>query len=538
MRTRLWIALIVLAGLVILTTAPLPHVDSDAPLFTRIAMNVLTTGDWITFHHPGWVVDKPPVTFWLMAASFRLLGTSDVTMRLWQLLLALIVMVLTYQVARAAGAAQEEGLLASLMLATAIQFFYQTTVPQQDVPLTLFLTLAMYGFLRYLRDGTVRWALLAAAGAALAVLTKGIAGLGLFGLIIVVTLIAIRPRLPHAGRALLVHAVWASLLFVALAVPWFVIGAARQGGQFVSTFLTSGTLGLGRFFHPAISTPPPYWFSVFAYVPILLLGALPWTPILLVSAAGLPRLFRTGPSGIKIVAVWFLVIFVVLSLSSGDKVFRYLLPLYPPMAILTARTAVEMFDQPRGLRLVGWLALIPAVALIGGGFWFVWTQFAPERGLLAAVVLPFVVAVGVGLVAFGVAAFRGRGRTAVARAAVATMAAYLLFNIGMVTHAPEINPWPAIAAAAAPLASTSDRLVLYGRAGEAYNFAFLYFDRPVTSVNTGEALAQLWAHERLLVVIPEERYEDVTRALTPAPVLIHRSPARVVVVANWTQATQ
>lgn len=538
MRTRLWIALTVLAGLVILTTAPLPHVDSDAPLFARIAMNVLTTGDWITFRHPGWVVDKPPVTFWLMAASFRVLGASDASMRLWQLLLALILLALTYQTARAAGATREEGLLASLMLATAIQFFYQTTVPQQDIPLTLFLTLAAYGFLRYLRDGPIGWILLSAAGAALAVLSKGIAGLGLFGLIVVVTLIAVRPRLPHTGRALLAHAVWASLLFVVLAAPWFVIGAARQGGPFVSTFLTSGTLGIGRFFRPAISTPPPYLLSIFAYVPILLLGALPWTPILLLSAAGLPRLFRTAPSGIKIVAVWFLVIFVVLSLSSGDKVFRYLLPLYPPVAILTARTAVAMFDQPRRLRLAGWLALIPAVALIGGGFWFLWTQFAPERGLLAAVVLPFVVAVGVGLVAFGAAAFLGRGRTAVALAAVATMAAYLLFNIGMVRRAPEINPWPAIAAAAAPVASTSDRLVLYGRVGEAYNFAYLYFDKPVTSVNTGEALRQLWARERLLVVIPEERYEEVTRALIPPPVVIHRSPARVVLIANWTQATQ
>ncbi len=533
MGVRLWLVLIGLAGLVILTTAPLPHVDSDAPLFARIAANVLATGDWVTFHDPGWVVDKPPVTFWLMAASFRLMGISDATMRLWQLLLALATIVLTYLAARAAGASQEEGLLASLMLATAIQFFYQTTVPQQDVPLTFFLTLAMYGVLRYMRDGTLGWAMLGAAGAALAVLTKGIAGLVLPGLIVLVTVIAVRPRLPRPGRQVLIHAVWAVFLFAVVAVPWYVVGAIRQGDQFVATFFTTGTLGLGRFFRPAISTPPPYWLSIFAYVPLLLLGTLPWMAILVAGLPGLPQIFRSGPSSLKIVTVWFLVIFAVLSLSSGDKVFRYLLPVYPPIAILMGRTAAALFERPRRLRLAGWIAFVPAVALIGGGFWFLWSQFPPERHLLAVVVLPFVTAVAVGLVAFGIAAIMGRGRAAVVLAATATMAGYLLFNVGMVTHAPAINPWPAIAAVTAPLTAGSDRLVLYGRAGTAYNFARFYVDKPVTSINTPEALARLWAHERLLVVVPEEHYDDLTRMLTPAPVIIHRSPARVVVVANW-----
>jgi 4-amino-4-deoxy-L-arabinose transferase-like glycosyltransferase len=470
-----------------------------------------------------------------MAASFRLMGISNASMRLWQVLLALATIALAYLSARAVGLGQEEGLLAALMLATALQFFYQTTVPQQDMPLTFFLTLAMYGVLRYLHAGALRWALLSATGTALAVLTKGIAGLALFCAVVLATLIVARPSLPRPARQVLVHAAWATLLFAVVAVPWFVVGALRQGHEFVATFLTTGTLGAGRFFRPAISTPPPYMVSLFAYVPILLLGTLPWMAILLLCVADLPRILRSAATGLKAVAVWFLTIFVVLSLSSGDKVFRYLLPVYPAAAILMARTAAGLFDQRRRLRRAGEIGLAPAVALIAGGFWFLWSQFPPERDLLAAVVLPVVVTVAAGLAAFSVAAFLGRGRLSVALAAAAALTGYLLFNITMVIHAPAIDPWPELAAATAPLTRASDRLVLYGRAAVGYNFARFHFHEPVSSVDTPEALAALWTRQHVLVVVPDERYDELARILSPAPVSVYRSPAHLTVVANWTE---
>ncbi|MGQ0568792.1 MAG: ArnT family glycosyltransferase [Armatimonadota bacterium] len=532
MHRRVLHALIGLAGLAILAAAPLPQLDADTPLYTQIAANILTTRDWLTLRHPGWQVDKPPVQFWLMAASFKVFGISDITVRLWQLILALALIALTYLVARAAGCSLEEGLLAAVILATSIQFFYQAIVPQQDVPLALFLTLALYGLLRYLQDGSGRWITLCAVAVALAVLSKGVAGLGLFGLVLLVTLLVVRPGTPHPRSQLFAHVTLATAVFVALALPWFVIGALRQGEPFVRTFLTGGALGVGRFFHPAGSTSP-YLPSIFAYVPLLFLGVLPWSPILTMSVVELPRVFRTGTMGLRMVAVWFLAIFVALSLSPGDKVFRYLLPCMPPVAVLSGRTMAALFGDRRRLRLAGWISVIPAVVFIGAGFWFLWSRFPPERALLIAVVLPFLIALVAGLVGFGLAALGGRGRLAVIVATVATVAGFALFEGGMFVHRAAINPWPAIAAAAAPLTSVSDRVILYGRAGEAYNFATFYLDEPVVSVASPSELALLWRRERLIVVIPTERFQDLAQALDPSPVVIHRSPASLVVVANW-----
>jgi 4-amino-4-deoxy-L-arabinose transferase-like glycosyltransferase len=530
---RLWLLLIGLASTAILAAAPLPQVDADAMLYGRVAANVLATGDWLTFHYPGWFVDKPPVTFWLMALSFRLLGVSEVAMRLWQLLLALVLIALTYRVARVAGAGREAGLLAGLVLATSVQFLYQTTVPQQDLPNTLFLTLGLYGVLRYLACGSMRWVVVAALGAALAVLTSGIAGAGLFGVALLAGLLVVRPPLPHAGWPLVGRAALACAVFGAIAVPWFAVGIMRHGDQFVTTFLTSGTLGIGRFFTPAISIPPPYWLAIFAYVPMLLAGMLPWSPILAVALADLRRLFREGPMLMKFVVVWLLAIFVTLSMSSGDKVFRYLLPCFPPAATLTGWAAAALFDRPERLRLAGWMALLPAPGLAAAGFWFLWAQFPTERAPWVGVAGGFVAIVATALVAFGLCALRGRGRAAVALAAGGAVTAFVVFAGSMLANAARIAPWRDIAAAAAPLAAQTRDLLLYGRAGDGLHFARFYLDASVTPVATPSALRERWVLGPQVVVVPQEEYEKVARMLVPRPVVIFSSPAGMHLVVNW-----
>lgn len=532
MRITIWHALVALAGLVILASAPLPHLDADTALYGRIAAGMLTTGDWLTLHDPGWLVDKPPVVFWAMAASFWLLGISDVTMRLWQLLLALLLMGVTVSAARAAGGSRDENWLAALVLGTALQFFYLTTVPQQDVPLTLFLTIAVYGLLRYMERGVLGWMLLSAIAVALAVLTKGLAGLALFAAVIVLSLALVRRSMPHQGRRLLGHALAGTLVFAVAAVPWYAHGVLTHGEPFVNTFLTSGTLGLGRFFNPAISSPPPYWISVFAYAPLLCLGLLPWTPAFLAGLTDLPEAVRRGPTGLKIVIAWCAGIFVLLSLSSGDKVFRYLLPCYPAAAILTGRALGALILDRRRQRAAGVIALVPAVALIAVGFWALRTAFPPERGLIVAVALPTVAMLAAGLAGFGWAALAGRARLAITVAALGAIIGYALFERAMLVHAAALNPWPAIAAAATPHTAASSRLILYGRVGEAANFARFHLDEPIVSVTSADELAALWERERVLVLVPAEQF-GVLAPLRPESVIIHRSPAHLLLVANW-----
>jgi 4-amino-4-deoxy-L-arabinose transferase-like glycosyltransferase len=531
MRPGVLVLLVGLAGLVILAAAPVPHVDGDALLYAKIAARVLASGDWLTFHHAGWLVDKPPVVFWLMAGSFWLLGVSDATMRLWQLLLALGLMAITAAASRASGGSRVEGLLAALVLGTALQFFYQATAPGQDVTLTFFLSCAVYGLLRYAQGGGVWWMMASSLAVGLAVLTKGLAGLALFGAVVTIAAVWIRRAPPHPWPRVAAHAVAAAVGFAAVVLPWYAYGVWRYGDPFVSTFLTSGALGIGRFFRPVLSAPPPYWIAIFAYVPLLLLGALPWTPAFLAGLPGVVRTGREGRVGPRMAMAWFVGMFAVLSLSSGDKVFRYLLPVYPPVAVLTARGLMGLLEDHRRLRAAGWLAAGPAIVLTAVGFWSLWTAFPPARGLLVAVVLPGVGMLAVAVAGFGAAALARAGHAAIVIAAVGAVTGYALFERSLIVHRTAVDPWPAIVAAAAPYAKASPRLVLYGRAAEGFNFAQFYFEAPVLTARSLAELRALWHQWPLLAVVPLERAGDLS-ALRPTPVVLLRSDARVLLVSN------
>lgn len=60
-----------------------PLMDDTEPLFAEAARQMLLTGDWITPQFNGQPrFDKPPLLYWLMAASARLLGCHVWALRL------------------------------------------------------------------------------------------------------------------------------------------------------------------------------------------------------------------------------------------------------------------------------------------------------------------------------------------------------------------------------------------------------------------------------------------------------------------------
>src|SRR5438552_4170544 len=198
-------------------------------------------------------------------------GSAEWALRLWHIVLALATVFVTYRLARLTLSVRQS-LAAALVLLTSGQFFYQSLVPQQDIPLTLFLTMAMYWYLRWEQAADTRAAVLTGISCALAVLSKGLIGMVLPVLIVVVHLALDRPTWPRSWPR---HTAAAVLAFFIVAAPWFVVAGLRQGRAFVDTFFLSGALGIGRFFHPALSSPSatPAWTGMLAYLIFLPLTA-------------------------------------------------------------------------------------------------------------------------------------------------------------------------------------------------------------------------------------------------------------------------
>jgi 4-amino-4-deoxy-L-arabinose transferase-like glycosyltransferase len=411
-----------------LAGAALPHMDADDIFYGDIARDILACRDWLTLSHPDrphWIVDKPPLSFWLMAASIRVGGDNQVALRLWQLALALVTMVVTLRLARLGGG-REEALLAAVLLGTCLQFVYLSLNPKQDFPLSLFLALAFYSYLRYRSAGATASAVAAGWWMALALLSKGIVALAAFIPVVVLDLLI--PREPGAGGAT-PPGFWrwpqvgaGAGAFLLAGAPWFVVGAMRQGRPFIDTFFLGGSLGVGRFFH-GVFAPVSYPVAVVAMAPMLMVGLIPWTGFLPAAIREGWRSVRAGAPSVRVCALWAGWYFAMLSLSPGDKMVHHLLPMFVPAAVLLARAVVVADGLRRRLLTPAVIAL--AAAVPAAGFTVrAMSSYPTEAAFFRPLVLPLVGLAVTALVLFAVFALRGQARAAVAAAGAAMLLAY------------------------------------------------------------------------------------------------------------------
>ena len=118
------------------------------------------------------------------------------------------------------------------------------------------------------------------------------------------------------------------ILTLLLAVGWYGLAITRGGEGFVDRQLLQENLK--RFFGGSGHSHPVYY-----YVSYLFSLGLPWSLFL---PFMLWDVFKKNPGSDDdrlFFKLWFLVMFVFFSLSAGKRPV-YLLPLYPPLALLLA----------------------------------------------------------------------------------------------------------------------------------------------------------------------------------------------------------
>ncbi len=157
---------------------------ADEPRFALIARDMLATGDWLV---PRVAADlysqKPPMYFWLMAASMALTGSLRVGFLLPSLIAGTGTVLLVYDLLRRARG-REVALAGALMLLLTFQFTWQARQAQIDATLCFLTTLSLYGLLRHLLVAPAPgWFVAGWAAAGLGVITKGVGFLPLLALL-------------------------------------------------------------------------------------------------------------------------------------------------------------------------------------------------------------------------------------------------------------------------------------------------------------------------------------------------------------------
>lgn len=323
----------------------------DEGRYAEIAREMAASGDWITPRLNGIkYFEKPPLHYWAGAASFRLFGENEWTARLWPALTGLFgITLLFFAGRRLFGPAA--GLYSAIVLASSAGYVGVAHMNTLDMGLTFFMTATLVAFLLAQQPGIDarsrrNWTLVAWAGAALAVLSKGLIGVVLPAAVLVFY-VAIERDL-----ALLRRLQWVAggALFIAIAAPWFVL-VQLANPEFASFFFIHEHFD--RFLTPVHRRVEPWWY----FFPMLAIGMWPWLTVLppaVVRAWRKPDV-AAGFRPARFLLIWAVFIFVFFSLSSS-KLPSYILPIFPALALLAGATLAQ--TPPRAL---AWHA-VPALA--------------------------------------------------------------------------------------------------------------------------------------------------------------------------------
>ena len=362
-QTLLHVALLVAVGAVIFLPGirSLPLMDPEEPRCALIVREMMDHGDWIEMHlHGEPYYDKPAPYFWVAGAATWLTGSVEAGGRSVSALAAIAAVLVTYFFARRMFGARA-GLLAAVILATSGEFAFIARWYRMEMPYAAAAWGAMFCFWR-MEDHCQRTQARQSRGwlgfyalCGLATLFKGPVGLALPVMVVGVYLLCSgRPR-----RVFELLNVWGILIYFVIAAPWYVAVTLRDPAYAYQFFMVQN---LGRY---GEKVKDRIFYAT--YLPVVVLGCAPWTVWLIET---LPRMWprpwkrRMDSPGTLFLFAALLVPFVFFSLS-GTKLVHYVLPVFPPAAILMGALAERFLASERFRRwaLVGLLGVVFAVAV-------------------------------------------------------------------------------------------------------------------------------------------------------------------------------
>lgn len=383
-----------------------PLLEPDEGRYTEIPREMLATRDFVTPRLNGVLYfEKPPLYYWLNAAALSVLERPEVACRLASAFFGLAGVGLAWVLGSSLGG-RRTALRAAVVLGSSPFWLALSRANIIDMTLSFFLTATLVCFwLAQAREKGEPGERLAWYGmflaAALATLTKGLIGFVIPGAVIFFYLLFARrwrllPRVPWIGGI---------ALFLLVAAPWHVLAARRNPDFLWYYFVHEHFL---RYATPEANRQQPFWY----FAAILALGLLPWSGLLPAAS----RLYRRGAGrlrdrpGLIFLACWAGFVFLFFS-ASQSKLAPYILPAFPPLAVLIALGMEEEEGRSLALRIGGALGALGLTALAAA---FVWASLG-KVGRFASVFTPSLLvfalpALGAGLLAAALWARQGARR--------------------------------------------------------------------------------------------------------------------------------
>lgn len=344
-RHGLFIGLVVFVFFMLLGTRGLNEPDEGR--YGEIAREMVQTGDWLVPHI--WYVphlDKPPMTYWCVALSFKIFGVSEWALRLPLALAGLSGAWATWLLALSI-AGRGSARWSVLILSVSILYAGMARMLTTDIFLTQFCAWVIYFFWRSWRcldaitdeDEDIRggagkrfigWQAATWIAISGAFLTKGPLAFVIPGFAIG-SLVWMRRKEKLRWSMLAFGTMVGASIFAALALPWYllVFKAEPESFRFMVVDQVMGHATAGG----AKNRSQPFFF----FLGILAIGFLPWTILL---GWLWRKLHWRSLTGVRreawvMLSSWAILTFTLFSINSS-KLPAYILPMFPALAILVA----------------------------------------------------------------------------------------------------------------------------------------------------------------------------------------------------------
>ena len=343
-----YVVLSAVALLMLLPAGAMPLMETTEARYAEIAREMISSGNFLEptfnaikhFH-------KPPLSYWLVAAGFKLFGLNNFGARFFGVLAAVLAIVYVYRTACLFLDKEKGALIAALIFGSTILFVTVAHLASTEIYLTTCVVAAQFYLLRQAYENRSRRnALLFGLWLGLGFAIKG----PIIFLFTLLPALLVKPvdsshRHLFSWRELFV----VCTLFAMLALPWYLwVSAANPG--LLGYFLKVQTLDrvVTDRFHRY--EPPWYFFYIFV---------LTFFPYTLFFLKGL-RHWKRLPRRFRILFFYIAAPLLVFTLAKG-KHATYILPFYGICAILTSRMLQQ--DRMPALRTAtAAILLIPALA--------------------------------------------------------------------------------------------------------------------------------------------------------------------------------
>lgn len=305
----------------------MPLFDADEGAYSEVTREMLVNQDFtaallngIPFFH------KPPLFYWAQAASIKILGLNEFSMRLPSAIAAFLWTVSLFLFTRRCYDTRTAW-HAALFMGSSLLITLTGKAATAEAMLNLFLTLTFFNIYRFCHTGSKRHIYWSFMFAALGVLTKGAVAL----------ILPVFVSLSHLGfkkrwrelRLLFFNPV-GLLVFGLIVIPWYLGEFMLHGEAFLSDLLMlPGENALNSRLIGA--TLPYYSYPLFIFI-----GLLPFSGLALQAFLQIRRLISEDL--VRFLLLWLFFALLFLPLVQPKSIFS-ISYCFPPLLILMARVA-------------------------------------------------------------------------------------------------------------------------------------------------------------------------------------------------------